>query len=108
MCQKAVNAYLLTVRFVTDWFATPKCLKIFIIIYSLIIRTLNIIITTLMTLMLTLMMTLVVLVLSLFHGSINTISEKNIKKRLMPIPWLPTRVWDWCMSEDEKRDRISD
>ena len=27
MCQKAVNAYLLTVRFVTDWFATPKMLK---------------------------------------------------------------------------------
>ena len=33
---------------------------------------------------------------------------KEYKKRLMPIPWLPTRVWDWCMSEDEKRDRISD
>ena len=22
----------------------------------------------------------------------------------MPIAWYPTRRWDWCMSEDEKKE----
>ena len=30
--------------------------------------------------------------------------KTQIKKELMPIAWHPSRYWDWCMSEDEKRD----
>ena len=29
---------------------------------------------------------------------------KNEMKKIMPVPWHPTRLWDWCMSEDEKKD----
>ena len=25
------------------------------------------------------------------------------KKELLPTAWHPSRYWDWCMSEDEKR-----
>ena len=31
--------------------------------------------------------------------------KASIKKELMPITWHPSRYWDWCMSEDEKRDK---
>ena len=30
--------------------------------------------------------------------------KAQIKKELMPIAWHPSRYWDWCMSEDEKRE----
>ena len=30
--------------------------------------------------------------------------KAQIKKELMPIAWNPSRYWDWCMPEDEKRD----
>ena len=29
--------------------------------------------------------------------------KAKIKKELMPITWHPSRYWDWCMSEDEKK-----
>ena len=29
--------------------------------------------------------------------------ERN-KKELMPVAWNPTRWWDWCMSEDVKKE----
>ena len=28
----------------------------------------------------------------------------SIKEELLPVAWHPSRYWDWCMSEDEKRD----
>ena len=28
-----------------------------------------------------------------------------IKKDLMPIAWHPSRWWDWCFSEDEKKEK---
>ena len=28
-----------------------------------------------------------------------------MKKELMPVAWHPSRHWDWCMSEDEKKER---
>ena len=31
--------------------------------------------------------------------------KAQIKKELMPITWHPSRWWDWCMSEDEKKER---
>ena len=30
--------------------------------------------------------------------------KASIKEELMPIAWHPSRYWDWCMSEDEKRE----
>ena len=31
--------------------------------------------------------------------------KAKIKKELMPIAWHPSRYWDWCMSEDEKKKK---
>ena len=28
----------------------------------------------------------------------------NIKEELLPIAWHPSRYWNWCMSEDEKKE----
>ena len=30
--------------------------------------------------------------------------KAKIKEELLPIAWHPLRWWDWCMSEDERRD----
>ena len=30
--------------------------------------------------------------------------KRELNKELMPIAWHPSRWWDWCMSEDEKKD----
>ena len=34
--------------------------------------------------------------------------QKNLKKelseKLIPVAWHPNRWWDWCMSEDEKKE----
>ena len=32
--------------------------------------------------------------------------KASIKKELIPIAWHPSRYWDWCMSEDEKKKKI--
>ena len=31
-------------------------------------------------------------------------SKKKINEELLSRTWQPKRVWDWCMSEDEKED----
>ena len=30
--------------------------------------------------------------------------KASIKKELIPIAWHPSRHWDWCMSEDKKKE----
>ena len=30
--------------------------------------------------------------------------KAQIKKELMPIAWHPSRWWDWCIPEDEKKE----
>ena len=30
--------------------------------------------------------------------------KAKIKEELLPITWHPSRHWDWCMSEDEKKE----
>ena len=30
--------------------------------------------------------------------------KKDIREELMPVAWHPNRWWDWCMSEDEKKE----
>ena len=38
-------------------------------------------------------------------GSLNVIIKRvSFKKELMPIALHPSRYWDWCMSEDEKKE----
>ena len=32
------------------------------------------------------------------------VQKAQIKEKLLPIAWHPSRYWDWCMSEDEKRE----
>ena len=29
--------------------------------------------------------------------------RKDLSKELMPAAWHPTRCWDWCLSQDEKK-----
>ena len=31
--------------------------------------------------------------------------KASIKEELMPITWHPSRWWDWCVPEDEKKKR---
>ena len=31
--------------------------------------------------------------------------EKDMSKELMPAVWPSTRWWDWCMPEDEKKEK---
>ena len=31
--------------------------------------------------------------------------KASIKEGLLPIAWHPSRYWDWCMSEDEKKKK---
>ena len=31
------------------------------------------------------------------------ILKASIKEGLLPVAWHPSRYWDWCVSEDEKR-----
>ena len=30
--------------------------------------------------------------------------KASIKEELLPIAWHPSRYWDWCMSENEKKE----
>ena len=30
--------------------------------------------------------------------------KAKIKKELLPIAWHPSRWWDWCVFEDEKKE----
>ena len=32
------------------------------------------------------------------------VQKEQIKEELMPIAWLPSRWWDWCLHEDEKKE----
>ena len=31
--------------------------------------------------------------------------KKELNEELMPVAWHPSRWWDWCMSEDEKKEK---
>ena len=40
-----------------------------------------------------------------YHGYIKRKAERaKIKEELFPITWHPSRYWDWCMSEDGKKE----
>ena len=47
------------------------------------------------------------IMLDLWVRIINVSNTKHLKKidqELRPVAWHPTRVWDWCMSENEKKE----
>ena len=33
------------------------------------------------------------------------VQKAKVKEEFLLIAWHPSRYWDWCMSEDEKRDK---
>ena len=33
------------------------------------------------------------------------VQKASIKEGLMPIAWHPSRWWDWCVHEDEKKEK---
>ena len=41
-------------------------------------------------------------------GTIDISNTKHVKKKideeLTPVTWHPTRVWDWCISQNEKKE----
>ena len=85
MCDKAVKDDPYSLQFVPDWFVTQQQLKIWhdddddYCNDDEMIRW--------------------------YHGCQKRKAQKaQIKKELMPIAWHPSRWWNWCMSEDEKKE----
>ena len=84
MCENAVEKYLWLLKYVPDWFLTHLQIKI-------------------------------------WHDNDDYCNDDEFiewynaykkrktqkaqtKKELMPVSWHPSRHWDWCMSEDEKKE----
>ena len=84
MCDKAVRDYLFPLRFVPDWFVTQQQINIwydddYVYINKEMVKW--------------------------YNGYKKHKAQKaSIKDRLMPITWHPSRWWNWCMSEDEKKE----
>ena len=32
-----------------------------------------------------------------------TVQKASIKEELMPLAWIPSRWWDWCVPEDKRK-----
>ena len=84
MCDKAVRNEYFSVWFAPDWFVTQKRIKY--------LRDNND---------------------DWYHNKviewydcyrIRKAQKASIKEELLPIVWHPSRYWDWCMSEDEKKE----
>ena len=60
--------------------------------------------------MMTIMMTIVVIGMMMMMVKINflngTMVIKNVRlnEELLPIAWHPSRYWDWCVPEDDKKE----
>ena len=84
MCDKAVRDYLFSLQFVPDWFVTQQQTDIWYDNNDW--HDDNEIIEW-------------------YKGYQKRRTQKvQIEKELMPIAWHPSRWWDWCMSEDEKKE----
>ena len=84
ICDKAVKGDPYSLLFVPDWFVTHQQLKIwhdddeYCNSYELI---------------------------EWYNGCKKRKAQKaSIKEGLLPIAWLPSRWWDWCLPEDEKKE----
>ena len=52
-------------------------------------------------------MTLIIMIMiNLFNGmkTIKKAQKAKIKEELMSVTWNPTRWWNWCVPEDEKKE----
>ena len=85
MCEKAVKKYVWLLKFVPDWFVTQQQLKIWHDeddYYNDDDKHIE-----------------------WYDGYKERRAQKaKIKEELLPIAWHSSRYWDWCMSEDEKRE----
>ena len=85
MCDKAVRDYLFSLQYVPDWFVTQQKKDIwydddYVYNYNEMIKW--------------------------YDGYKKRKAQKaSIKEELLPITWDPSRWWDWCVSEDEKKTR---
>ena len=84
MCEKAVEKYLWLLKDVPDWFLTHQQIKIWhdnddYCNDDELIEWYNV-------------------------YKKRKIQKAQTKKELMPVAWHPSRHWDWCMSEDEKKE----
>ena len=54
------------------------------------------------------MMMFITMMMDLLNGTMVIKNERQkktqIKKELMRVAWHPSRYWDWCVLEDEKRE----
>ena len=84
ICEKAVEKYPLTLIFVPDWFVTQQQIKIWHDDDEYCNDD---------------------EIIEWYDGYQKRKAQKaSIKEELLPITWHPSRWWDWCISEDEKRD----
>ena len=84
MCEKAVENYPLIVILVPDWFVTQGQVKVWHD-HSYYCDNDKII--------------------EWYDGYKKREAKKaQIKKELMPIAWHPSRWWDWCVLEDERKE----
>ena len=126
MCDKADDSYLLTVKFVPDWFVMSKMLKkldnsvfsnddvffhdvdsvITFLSSDMACNTIDLILTLMMIFLMKKILKLLFMLdfrLDIIDSSDAKHKEK-VSKKLMPVVWHPTRCWDWCLSEDEKKE----
>ena len=84
MCEKAVKKCLWLLKYVPDWFVTHQQMKIWCdddeyCNYDKLIEW--------------------------YKGYQKRKAQKaQIRKELMPIAWHPSRCWNWCIPEDEKKE----
>ena len=45
----------------------------------------------------------IIMMINLIQWLSKTAQKAKIKEEFLPIAWHPSRWWDWCVSEDEKR-----
>ena len=84
MCIKAVEKYSLILIFVPDWFVTQGQVKIWHD-YNYYCNNDKLI--------------------EWYDGYQRHKAQKaQIKKELIPIAWHPSRWWDWCVPEDNKKE----
>ena len=80
MCGKAVCIKPYTLRYIPDWFVTQRKIKLWCDHDYF----------------------------SKWYDCYDRYKKRNkkasIKEELSPIAWHPSRYWDWCMSEDEKKE----
>ena len=127
-CDEAVEDCLSALKFVPDWFVTNKMLRKlhegFFTNYDILsfdedfgnieilvikwVFFLKILIKLILMMLIFMKMTLKLLFISDYCLVVISLKnakhiKKDISKELMPVACYPTRLWDWCLLEDEKK-----